>query len=153
MRYFFAVCLLMISASIMAVPAKRIKKTITLADGTHKEVMLIGDENIHYYLDDNNIAYTCNEEGVFVRRDRRNLENQWNERLARRNRHRLQRAKDRGMVMSPMALRESGSHRRAQWGAEQNPISGEKKGLVIETITLSSTTVFSTRRAFPRQAI
>lgn len=131
MRYFFAVCLLMISASIMAVPAKRIKKTITLADGTHKEVMLVGDENIHYYLDDNNIAYTCNEEGVFVRRDRQNLENQWNERLARRNRHRLQRAKERGMVMSPMALRESGSHRRAQWGAQQNPVSGDKKGLVI----------------------
>ena len=131
MRYFFAVCLLMISATIMAVPAKRIKKTVTLADGTQKEVMLVGDENTHYYLDDDNIAYTSNEEGVFVRRDRRQLENQWNERLARRNRHRIQRAEVRGMIMNPASLCEAGIQRRAQWGAEQNPISGEKKGLVI----------------------
>ena len=130
-KYILAVCLLLVSATAMAVPAKRVKKTITLTDGTQKEVVLVGDENLHYYLDDDNIAYTCTSEGVFVKRDRHQLEYQWKKRLTQRNKHRLQRAEARGMSLSPQTLQEPSFRRRAQWGAEQNPISGDKKGLVI----------------------
>ena len=131
MRHILAVCLLVLSVAAGAVPAKRIKKNITLADGTQKEVVLVGDENIHYYLDADNIAYTRNENGEFVKNDRRQLEKLWEKRLDDRNRRRLQRAEERGMITNPHPLRTPGARRRAQWGAEQNPISGDKKGLVI----------------------
>ena len=124
-------CLLMISSTAMAVPALRVKKTITLADGTKKEVTLVGDENMHFYVDANGNAYVKGSDGLYVRKDRAVLEDSWKERLAKRNKHRIERAKARGMNLSPMTLPQGGGRRRAQWGAEQNPISGSKKGLVI----------------------
>lgn len=126
-----AACLLMISTTAMAVPAKRITKTITLADGTQKEVMLVGDENKHFYVDADNVAYISNGKGRFVKGDRLQLESQWKQRLAQRNKHRLQRAQARGMNLTPGIKSQRDGMRRAQWGAEQNPISGDKKGLVI----------------------
>ena len=84
MKNILAFCILMISVMAMAVPAKRVKKTITLADGTQKELMLVGDENMHFYMDAENNAYTCNAEGVYVKSDLRKLEKTWKERLARR---------------------------------------------------------------------
>ncbi|MBO7069593.1 MAG: M6 family metalloprotease domain-containing protein [Bacteroidaceae bacterium] len=131
MRLFLAVCLLITSVTAMAVPAKRVQRTITLADGTQKQVTLVGDENMHFYLDADNIAYTCNAEGMFVRSDRTQLEARWKERLARRNKHRMERAEARGMNLQPGTTRGNSFRRRAQWGAEQNPVSGDKKGLVI----------------------
>ena len=124
-------CLLMISASAWAVPALRVKKTITLADGTKTEVTLVGDENIHFYVDANGNAYVKDPDGMYVRKDRAILTEQWQERLAKRNKHRIERAKARGMNLSPKTLAQGGGRHRAQWGAEQNPISGFKKGLVI----------------------
>ena len=130
-KHLLAVSLLLISASVLAVPAKRVKKTIMLSDGTQKEVVLVGDENIHYYLDAENNAYTCNNEGVYVKSERRMLESKWEARLAQRNKHRLERAEARGMSIHPKILQEPSFRHRAQWGAEQNPVSGDKKGLVI----------------------
>lgn len=131
MKIIWAFFLLLVSFSALAVPAKRVKKTVTLADGTQKEVMLVGDENIHYYLDAESIAYTCNADGKVVRSDRLELEYKWRERLVRRNKHRMERAEARGLNTTPKTMQEPGFRRRAQWGAEQNPISGDKKGLVI----------------------
>ena len=126
-----AVCLLMISTTAMAVPAKRVKKTVTLADGTKKEVVLMGDENMHFYQDAENNVYTRNSDGVCVKRDKELLQSKWQERLAQRNKHRMDRAVARGMNLTPKMARENSVRRRAQWGAEQNPVSGDKKGLVI----------------------
>lgn len=131
MKNILAFCILMISVMAMAVPAKRVKKTITLADGTQKEVVFVGDENIHFYLDAENNAYTCDAEGVYVKSDLRKLEKTWKERLAQRNKHRLEKAKARGMLNNTQNLREPGTQRRAHWGAETNPISGNPTGLVI----------------------
>ena len=129
--FLWVTCLLMISSTAMAVPALRVKKTITLADGTKKEVTLVGDENMHFYVDANGNAYVKGSDGLYVRKDRAVLEDSWKERLAKRNKHRIERAKARGMNLSPKTLPQGGGRRRAQWGAEQNPISGPKKGLVI----------------------
>ena len=131
MKHILTLCLLLFSTSVLAIPAQRIKKTITLSDGTQKQVVLVGDENIHYYLDADNNAYTYDKQGVFVKNDRVKLEKRWEERLTLRNKHRLERAEARGMIMNPKSLEEQSFQRRAQWGAEQNPISGDKKGLVI----------------------
>lgn len=124
-------CLLMVSTAAMAVPAKRVKKTITLANGTQKEVVLVGDENMHYYVDAEENAYTLNAEGVYVKRDKKVLQSQWQERLTQRNKHRIERALERGMNLTPEMARGKKVRRRAEWGAEQNPVSGDKKGLVI----------------------
>ena len=129
--FLWVTCLLLISSTAMAVPALRVKKTITLADGTKKEVTLVGDENMHFYVDANGNAYVKGSDGLYVRKDRAVLEDSWKERLAKRNKHRIERAKARGMNLSPKTLPQGGGRRRAQWGAEQNPISGPKKGLVI----------------------
>ena len=59
-----AACLLMISASAWAVPARRVKKTVTLTDGTKKEVTLVGDENIHFYTDADGNAYVTGPDGL-----------------------------------------------------------------------------------------
>ena len=126
-----AACLLLISATAMAVPAKRVKKTITLANGTQKEVVLVGDENMHYYLDADNNAYMRNAEGVYVKKDRELLQSKWQERLSARNKHRIERALARGMNLTPQMARENKVRRKAAWGAQTNPISGDKKGLVI----------------------
>ena len=126
-----AACLLMVSTTAMAVPAKRVKKTITLANGTQKEVMLVGDENMHYYLDAEENAYTRNADGIYVKKDREQLQSLWKERLAARNKHRMERALARGMNLTPEMARENKVRRKAEWGAEKNPISGDKKGLVI----------------------
>ena len=125
------VCLLMVSTIALAVPAQRVRKTITLADGTKKEVTLVGDENMHFYVDADENVYVMATDGMFQRKERRTVENQWKERLARRNKHRVERAKARGMNFTPRVLSQNGNKHRAQWGAEQNPISGDKKGLVI----------------------
>lgn len=132
-KQFLAVCLLMTSVFAWAVPAQRIKRTITLADGTQKQVMLMGDENIHYYIDSENNAYVSDANGGFVKADCNKLETKWTERLARRNNRRIERAIKRGMMTAPRKedLQGNSFRRRAQWGAESNPISGDKKGLVI----------------------
>lgn len=131
MKYLFAAVMFILSVTAWAVPALRVKKSIILSDGTQKEVVLMGDENLHFYVDAENNAYTCNQDGVFVRNDLRKLTNEWEERLSQRNRHRLQRAEARGMNLQPRVQSESSIQRRAKWGAESNPISGDKKGLVI----------------------
>ena len=49
---------MLISISIMAVPAKRgVRQTLTLSDGTTIEARLVGDEHGHYWLADNGLAY------------------------------------------------------------------------------------------------
>ena len=57
------VCLLMVSTIALAVPAQRVRKTITLADGTKKEVTLVGDENMHFYVDADENVYVMATDG------------------------------------------------------------------------------------------
>lgn len=123
------------ATTAFAGPALRIKRTITLADGTKKEVVLWGDENVHFYLDANDNAYVSGENGKFVRGDKAKLTKLWDERLQARNARRLQRARERGMKVNPtvggVQANRNGSMHKAMWGAESNPVSGQKKGLVI----------------------
>jgi len=94
----------------MAVPAKRVKKTITLADGTTREVTLQGNENAHYYVTADGVMYRKNAEGVYAELTAEALK-----------------AK---MRTRPKANANK-VKRRATWGLEQQNIRGEKKGLVI----------------------
>lgn len=121
----------MLSSAVMAAPALRVKRTITLSDGSKKEVVLCGDENFHFYLDAQDNAYTSDDNVRFVKKDKKLLTDEWAERLAKRNEHRLARAEKWGLGDNIVKGTRSNLVHRAEWGAEQNPISGEKKGLVI----------------------
>ena len=123
--------MLMLSTTAMAIPAMRVKRNITLSDGTQKTVMLCGDENMHFFLDADDNAYIQDSEGRYIKRDKRAITQLWGEKLQASNARRLKRAEERGMLRNvEFTANRQGMH-RAQWGAEQNPVSGEKKGLVI----------------------
>ncbi len=108
-----ATCL--VAVSVMAVPAKRIKKTITLADGTTREVVFRGDEHVHFYQAEDGTAYQLDEQKIFRQVDKARLNSIWKRKLDESNDLRQARAVKRRVV----------------WGADQNPISGQKRGLVI----------------------
>ncbi len=128
MRKILALCACLCATAAFAIPAKRVRRMITLADGTQKEVMLCGDENVHYFLDAAGKAYTEREDGCFMLADKQALDARWGERLAKRNQLRLERAEKRGIGVPSTTLRQ-GMFRA--WGDVQNPISGSKRGLVI----------------------
>ncbi len=102
--------------TLLAVPAKRIKTTITLADGTKLEAVLCGDENAHYYMTADGSRYVSSDvEGIFREVSTEELTKRWQSRARIRESHREVRR----------------ARRRAEWGATSNPVSGHKKGLVI----------------------
>lgn len=120
----------------MAIPAYRTKRAITLPDGTQKVVMLTGDENKHFYQDADGNAYKITKEGQYELANKVVLQKEWAERFQLRNKHRIERAMKRGIInretgmLNIASSSREGVH-RAQWGAESNPVSGSKKGLVI----------------------
>ncbi len=111
--HLLAVCLVCDLA--LAVPAKRLKKTIVLADGNKVEVTFAGDEHIHFYQDAEGRTYQGGGDGTFAEVRAEQLKAEWTDRLNAHNRRRATRAK----------------RKVSGWGAEKNPISGERKGLVI----------------------
>lgn len=58
--------LLLLSLTAMAIPAKRVQKWITLADGTQKYVTLRGDEAHHFYESKEGERYRELTDGSFV---------------------------------------------------------------------------------------
>lgn len=131
-KQLLVVTLLLIANCAIGAPAFKVKRVITLADGTRKTVVLSGDENLHFYLDEDNNAYTEDDNGNFIKANKRDISLLWQKRLTARNQHRIDRAKKIGMIpqSSNLSARSMVMH-RAKWGAESNPISGAKKGLVI----------------------
>lgn len=116
MRIGITISLLLVSIITMAIPARRVKKTITLKDGTAVEVILQGDENVHYYLTEDDRRFQFSEAtACYEEVDMETINTRWERKLQTRNNLRKSRA----------------GKRKATWGAETNPVSGEKKGLVI----------------------
>lgn len=126
-----------------AVPAKQVKRTITLVDGTLKEVVLKGDEHVHFYEDAEGNAYVlCSDEEdakagreIFCVADKEQLTSRWSEKQKVHNERRINRAKKWGLLqddgMLTVSHNASSKMRKSQWGAESNPIMGNKRGLVI----------------------
>lgn len=115
---FFSIWLM--ALMVMAVPAKHVKCAITLADGTKKEVVLRGDEHVHFYEDAEGNAFVRRGKDLFVREEKAVLTERWQKRIEERNELLARRA----------AVRRSNMQTRA-WGDVSNPMSGKKKGLVI----------------------
>lgn len=91
-RLLLTFALLLTMTTVMAVPAKSgIRKTLTLKNGSRVEATLVGDEYVHYYqTDDRRCIQHLEGSYQFVNRD--SLLRLHSQRLAERNRARIQRA-------------------------------------------------------------
>ena len=108
-----------------AVPAKRVKKVITLADGSRKEVVLRGDENVHFYQDDvEDACYEESADGGYERVEPQMINERWQAKLQARNALRAARLARRksASVVSNGPLKAFG---------EGSFYTGQKKGLVL----------------------
>ena len=107
--FIFVICVL----TVFAVPAKRERCTLKLADGTSIEATRMGDETIHFYVTDDGQYLQCDTSDIahFVELDA--IHNRWKSRVAKRQSVRTKRIDSR--------------RRKAQ----QTTIYGSKRGLVI----------------------
>ncbi len=110
---FLSLCALLLSLSIGAVPAKRQRTVLTLADGSRVTATSCGDENLHFFLTDDGRAFCLGAEGLAYEVGRHRLNSLWRERSRQRCLHRRVRLTD--------------SSSRTGTG----PYTGDKRGLVI----------------------
>lgn len=99
---------------VCAVPAKRERITLTLADGTKVEATWMGDETMHFYQTDDGQCLQCDSLGIAHPIDSYDLRKRWKERIERRQAARASKKKAN----------------RWDEGAGQ-PIVGNRTGLVI----------------------
>lgn len=114
-RLFYILAACLVCGMANAIPAKRLTKTITLANGEKVEATFMGDEHVHFYQDAEGRTYQSGEDGTIAEVSTESLKARWAEKLDAHNQRRLTRAK----------------RKTTGWGAERSPISGERKGLVI----------------------
>ena len=110
----FAV-MFMVSLSGSAVPARRVCCTLPMANGQKVEAVQCGDENFHYWKNDEGRTFVREANGYYAEMDPEQVGNVYAKRVRANNARRMQR----------------NARRKSAWGAESNPISGERKGLVI----------------------
>ena len=120
MRKWVTLAIWLTAMMAMAVPAKRVKRTIKLEDGSVKEVVLRGDERVHFYEDAEGQAFVQHPSGRFVREEKAVLKARWQKCMEEQQQR--------------LALRREARSRQVvtrAWGDATNPVSGKKKGLVI----------------------
>ncbi len=113
MRNIFLYTILYLCAlSASAVPAKRQRCTLFLADGTSVEAIWTGDENMHFYQTDEGLYLECDKDGIarFVNTD--SIQRCWNAKASARKK--------------VFAKRNAVKRKN-----KQNIITGSKRGLVI----------------------
>lgn len=121
-----SILLSLVAMSCLAIPAKRIKRSLTLADGTTVMATLVGDENGHWYVDDKGNALTEDSIGIahyisqfeFESRNKAKTE-----RMTMRNNSRKARLA-KAKQMSSFITRGSGE-------TIYEGYTGHKKGLII----------------------
>ena len=69
MRKILFFVFLMSAAVAFAVPAKRMWRTVTQQDGTTVELMLVGDENFHYFITRDNVPVVIEEDNYCYARN------------------------------------------------------------------------------------
>lgn len=114
-KIILSIALAMLTLTASAVPARRTQRTLTLSDGTQVTATLSGDENYHYWKTADGRAFVMNEENVPQEISLQQAQSKLQAKVQARNAHRIAKR----------------TKHKAAWGAESNPISGERKGLVI----------------------
>lgn len=114
-KIILSIALAMLTLTASAVPARRTQRTLTLSDGTQVTATLSGDENYHYWKTTDGRAFVMNEENIPQEISLQQAQSKLQAKVQARNAHRIAKR----------------TKHKAAWGAETNPISGERKGLVI----------------------
>lgn len=114
-KIILSIALAMLTLTASAVPARRTQRTLTLSDGTQVTATLSGDENYHYWKTADGRAFVMNEENIPQEISLQQAQSRLQAKVQARNAHRIAKR----------------TKHKAAWGAETNPISGERKGLVI----------------------
>ena len=114
-KIILSIALAMLTLTASAVPARRTQRTLTLSDGTQVTATLSGDENYHYWKTADGRAFVMNEENIPQEISLQQAQSKLQAKVQARNALRIAKR----------------TKRKAAWGAETNPISGERKGLVI----------------------
>ena len=127
----FAVILLAFYALTMsAVPAKRERCTLVLADGRSVVATAMGDELVHYYLTDDGKYLQCSGDGVAHFVEPNALQKRWQTKVAKRQNFRAKK----------LASRQKKS---------QGSMTGSKRGLVI-LVQFPQTPFYYTNADFQR---
>ena len=119
-KIFTLLAVLLTTLNAAAVPAKPVKRTLTLADGTTVTATMRGDENFHFYVTDDGRALTARPDGTFQFTDEQTIQNTWQKRLQLRNTRRMARHQKLRTASGP----------RREFGVP-GKIVGQKKGIVI----------------------
>lgn len=114
-KIILSIALAMLTLTASAVPARRTQRTLTLSDGTQVTATLSGDENYHYWKTADGRAFVMNGENIPQEISLQQAQSKLQAKVQARNAHRIAKR----------------TKHKAAWGAETNPISGERKGLVI----------------------
>lgn len=104
------------SMAIMAIPAKRKPRTITQPDGSKITVVLRGDENFHFYTNENGAELVKDSKGIYRKAstsEAKAMREKWAKKLKARNNSYVRKA------------------RKIKRMVENNGVVGTKKGLVI----------------------
>ena len=112
---------LLVSLQLMAVPAKPVMKTLTLADGSVVNVTLRGDEHFHYYTTDDGRPLMPMTNGSLGFTDHATVSRIWAERIS---------AKQALRAKSSQVRRTMSSQPRHEFGVP-GKVVGQKKGIVI----------------------
>lgn len=130
--------LLVAPAELLAVPAKPVRRTVTLADGTKVEATLQGDEHLHFFrLDDGRVAIP-QDGGRYRLSTLREVREVWTERMQEareRQTARLQKARGGellALTRQADTWQGAGSNALRAKAHKANSIyQGQKRGLVI----------------------
>ena len=107
------------SATVLAVPAKRVTKTVRLDNGTTVELTLRGDEHFSFYTDEDGTPYRLSMNGKYERMTTMEVDSIWTKRKAERL----------GLSSSAQSTRRGMPIRRA--GRPSSATTGKHRGLVI----------------------
>lgn len=130
-KVIFALIGSLFAMTLYAIPAKRERCTLILADGKTIEATWMGDETVHFYLTDDGRYLQTNSDGIayFVEAD--SIHNRWKSRAAKRQK---------------AYTRKNASRRRR---AQDVSMSGSKRGLVI-LVQFPQTPFYITQSIFDR---
>ena len=107
------------SATVLAVPAKRVTKTVRLDNGTTVELTLRGDEHFSFYKDQDGTPYRKTPKGKYVPMTTMQVDSIWTKRKADRL----------GLSSSAQSTKRNMPKRRA--GKPSSVTTGKHRGLVI----------------------
>lgn len=116
---------LLLAVTAFAIPAKRVWRTMPLTDGTTISALLVGDENGHWYVDENGKTLAKNSEGKLYYLTAEQSETMKNRRLNRAHKN-----NNRRIARRETAMAKASNGKKKAFGVPTELI-GSKKGLVI----------------------